>query len=195
MKNGVMRGLAFIVALSAAVLCGCTQSTPRGIDLRPLTTLKISAGPDLLSRVQRELGSSDNPGDVGALVVKAPNPDPERLIFRSIGLYRENTLSAAQQIYSRHRQQFTDSAMDWKLYSESVDAADRAFISYKGIRFDANHGIPIGVNTKPEILIGVLRQNLFVVVSYTAHRSAPDYVRTINSDVEYVARLLARAGS
>jgi hypothetical protein len=89
MKNEVLRGLAFIVALCAAALCGCTQITPSGIDLRPLTALKISAGPDFLSRVQRELGGSDNPGDVGVLVVKAPNPDPERRIFRSIGLYRE----------------------------------------------------------------------------------------------------------
>jgi hypothetical protein len=39
----------------------------------------------------------------------------------------------------------------------------------QGTRFDTNHGMPVGADTKPEIFIGILKQNVVIVISYTAY--------------------------
>jgi hypothetical protein len=53
----------------------------------------------------------------------------------------------------------------------------------------------MGLNTTPDIFIGILKQNVFIVIGYTSSRSGSDYVRTINGNAAYVAELLAKAGS
>ena len=53
----------------------------------------------------------------------------------------------------------------------------------------------MGIITKPEIFIGILKQNVFIVISYTAYESSWHYVRTINQDIRYVADLLSKAAT
>lgn len=53
----------------------------------------------------------------------------------------------------------------------------------------------VGVDTKPEILIGILKQNVVIVIGYTAYVSRSDYIRTINKDVRVIADLLSKAAS
>lgn len=109
--------------------------------------------------------------------------------------FREDSPIKAQEIYANQRREFTssDSGNNWKLYREEGDAAKKWFISYQGVRLDTNHGIPMGIITKPEIFIGILKQNVFIVISYTAYDSSWNYVRTINQDIRYVADLLLKA--
>jgi hypothetical protein len=168
---------------------GCS-SKPDGVDVKPITALRFTAGPDFLGRIQRQLGGNAadwSKNGVGYLVYRLPNPHPGDLIFRDFNVFRENSLDKTQEIYARHRQDFTGS--DRKLYLEQGDGPENLFISYKGIRFDTNHGM----NTKPEIFIGILKQNVFIVISYTAYASGSDYIQTINKDVRYVADLLSKA--
>jgi len=53
--------------------------------------------------------------------------------------------------------------------------------------------MPVWVNTKPEIFIGIMKQNVFIVISYAAYASGSDYIQTINKDVRYVADLQSKA--
>lgn len=185
-----------LVSLAVAVCIaspGCSRK-PDGIDVKPITALRFTAGPDFLGRIQRQLGGNAadwSTNGVGHLVFRLPTPHPGDLIFRDFNVFRENSVEKTQEIYVHHRQDFTGS--DWKLYLEQGDGPEKWFISYKGIRFDTNHGMPVGVNTKPEIFIGILKQNVFIVISYTAYASSWNYIQTINTDVRYVADLLSKA--
>lgn len=164
--------------------------------MSPITSLRLTAGSGFLSGIQRQLGgtAADYSKDgVGHLVFHPPDSesDPDQLIFRDANVYRQEDPALAREIYAEQRRQFTDS--DWILYTEKSDSESKWFISYKGTRFDTNHGMPVWVNAKPEIFIGILKQNVLIVVAYTAYGSAPDYVQTINKDVRWVADLLSRA--
>jgi hypothetical protein len=184
--------VSLMVAVCLATLA--CPSKPDGVDIKPITSLRLTAGPDFLEAIQRHLGgrAADwSKNGVGYLVFQPPNPDPGHRIFRSLNVYREDSLQKAQEIYADQRQQFT--GLDWKLYLKQGDAAEKWFFSYKGTRFDTNHGMPVWVSAKPEIFIGILKQNVFIVISYTAYASGSDYIQTINNDVRYVADLLSKA--
>jgi hypothetical protein len=58
---------------------------------------------------------------------------------------------------------------------------------------NTNHGIPVGVITSPEILIGFLKENVVIIVSYTAYRDDTDYVKEVNEDILWVSDLLKRS--
>jgi hypothetical protein len=186
--------VSLIVAVCLAIRA--CPSKPDGVDLKPITSLRFTAGPEFLDGIQRQLGGSAadwSKNGVGYLVFHPPKSasDPDHRIFRDVNVYREESPVKAQEIYADQRQQFTGS--DWKLYLEKGDAAEKWFISYKGTRFDTNHGMPVWVNAKPEIFIGILKQNVFIVVGYTAYASGSDYIQTINNDVRWVADLLSKA--
>ncbi len=106
---------------------------------------------------------------------------PDASFYRDINVYREDNFAKAQDIYSQQRLTFTNS--DWRLYRKQGEGDEKFFISYKRVRFDTNHGIPMGVDTKPEIFIGILKQNVFVVIAYTAYSGGSDYIQTINKDI------------
>jgi hypothetical protein len=185
-----------MLAAGCIAIAGCAAaSRPDGVDLNPITSLRFNAGPDFLARIQRQLGGAAadwSKNGVGYLVYRLPNPDPDSQVFRSVNVFREDSATKAHGIYVDQREQFTD--RDWKLYLEKGKAPEMWFISYEGVRFDTNHGIPMGLNTSPDIIIGILKQNVFIVIGYTSPNGS-DYIQTINGDVAYVAELLAKAGS
>lgn len=198
-RSGLYRHRLAVVSLVIA-LCLASRacpSKPNGVDLKPITSLRFTAGPEFLVRIQRELGGNAadwSKNGVGYLVYRFPSPHHDDMIFRDFNVFRENSSEKTQEIYARHRQDFTGSD-DWKLYLEQDDGPEKWFISYKGTRFDTNHGMPVWLNAKPEIFIGILKQNVFIIIDYTAYASGLDYVRTINMDIRYVADLLSKAGS
>ena len=165
--------------------------------MRPITSLSLHTDSDFFAKIQRELdgkATDYSKNGIGYLVFIFPNQDPEKLIFRSGNVFREESPASAEAIYVKHRRQFTDARTDWNLYLEGGQASERYFISYKGVRFETNHGIPIAVITYPDIFIGVLKGNVFVVLDYSSYRSVSNYVETINGDVLYMAGLLAKSG-
>lgn len=173
-------------------------SKPDGVDVRPITSLQLTSGPDFLYRIQRQLGgrAADwSKNGVGYLVYRLPNPDPDVRIIRNVDVYREDSLPKAQEIYAHNRQVFTTSGsgQDWKLYREQDAAAEKWFISYQEAHFDTNHGMPVWWNTNPDIYVGVLKQNVFIEVTYTAYTSSSNYIRTINEDIRFASELLSRA--
>lgn len=191
-RVGVM---SLVVAVFLAIRA--CPSKPDGVDLKPITSLRFTAGPDFLGGIQRQLGGSAadwSKNGVGYLVFHPARSasDPDHRIFRDVNVYREESPEKAEEIYARQKQEFTGSD-DWKLYLEQGNGPEKWFISYKGTRFDTNHGMPVWVNAKPEIFIGILKQNVFIVVGYTAYASGSDYVQTINKDVRWVADLLSKA--
>jgi hypothetical protein len=168
-----------LVALSLAI-SGCSNK-PNEVDLRPITSLQFAAGPDFLNRIQRQLGgrAADwSKNGVGYLVYRLPNPEPATPIYRNIDVYREDSLTTAQEIYGHNRQVFTtpSSGGSWKLYREQGTEAEKWFISYQEAHFETNHGIPMWWNTKPDIYIGVLKQNVFIEISYSAYASSSSYI-------------------
>jgi len=190
-------GLISVLAAGCIAIGGCAAaSRPDGVDLTPITSLRLNAGSDFLAGIQRQLGGAAadwSKNGVGYLVFRPPNPDPDHQVFRSVNVFREDSVMKAREIYAHQREEFTNG--DWKLYFEKGKAPEMWFISYEGVRFDTNHGIPTGLNTKPDIFIGILKQNVFIVIGYTSVRNDSDYIHTINGDVAYVADLLAKAGS
>jgi hypothetical protein len=62
-----------------------------------------------------------------------------------------------------------------------------------GIHFDTNHGMPVWWNAKPDIYVGVLKQNVFIEVTYSAYTSSSNYVEINNKDIRIAADLLSKA--
>jgi hypothetical protein len=187
-------GLVVAVCLASS---GCS-SKPDAVDVSPITSLQLTAGSDFLNRVQRQLGgrAADwSKNGVGYLVYRLPNPNPDVRIYRNVDVYREDSLPKAQEIYAHNRQVFTTpgSGQNWKLYREQGTAAEKWFISYQGAHFDTNHAMPVWWDTNPDIYVGVLKQNVFIEVSYTAYTSSPNYIQTINNDIRFAADLLSKA--
>src|SRR5690349_20986085 len=128
--------LLSVVGLSVAVCLagsGCS-SKPDGVDVRPITSLQLTAGPDFLDRIQRQLGGKAadwSKNGVGYVVYRLPNADPNVPIFRNVDVYREDSPPKAQEIYAHNRQVFTTSGsgQDWKLDREQGTAAEKWFIS------------------------------------------------------------------
>ena len=185
-----------LVVVVCLAIPGCS-SKPDGVDLRPITSLQFTAGPDFLDRIQRQLGgmAADwSKNGVGYLVYRLPNADPGTPIYRNVDVYREDSLPKAQEIYAHNRQVFTTSA-NWKLYREQGAAAEKWFISYQEAHFETNHGMPMWWNTKPDIYVGILKQNVFIEISLSdyAFASSSNYTQTINKDIRFAADLLARA--
>jgi hypothetical protein len=85
------------------------------------------------------------------------------------------------------------SGQNWKLYREQGTASEKWFTSYQGAHFDTNHGMPVWWDTNPDIYVGVLKQNVFIEVSYTAYTSSSNYIQTINKDIRLAADLLSKA--
>jgi hypothetical protein len=185
-----------IVALAVVLLVRCRASTPAGIDISPITSVVVSAGPDFFDRVRRELVLDGIPPPVAregqdGLVIDMPNRKPDT--WRRLNLHREDTPARAQQVYASYRKLFTDPKGDWVLHLESGSAPEQHFISYRGARWNTTHGIPLWRDTQPDILIGVLRHDVFIAIHYSLERGQRDYVREVNSDIRYAADLLARA--
>lgn len=187
-------GLAVAVCLASS---GCS-SKPDAVDVKPITSLQLTAGPDFLNRIQKQLGGKAadwSKNGVGYLVYRLPNPDPNVKIYRNVDVYREDSLPKAQEIYAHNRQVFTTpgSGQNWKLYREQGTESEKWFISYQGAHFDTNHGMPVWWDTNPDIYVGVLKQNVFIEVSYTAYTSSSNYIQTINKDIRFAADLLSKA--
>lgn len=111
-------------------------------------------------------------------------------VFRHIELWQSQTSDGASAKYLSYKTLFTDKSDDWRLYKEDGVAHNKYFISYKTARWDSNHGIPTHVYSYPEIIVGMVKQNLFIVISYTGYRDGLDYVHDINEDIVYVRDLL-----
>jgi len=200
--------LGFVSLLLAVCLAssGCS-SKPDGVDVRPITSLRLNAAPDFLSRIQAQLGgrAADwSRNGVGYLVYRLPNPDPDVPIFRNIDVYLEDNLKkqyvyddfrSVQEVYVHMREVFTTpgSGQNWKLSREQGTSPEKWFLSYQGAHFDTNHGMPVWWDTNPEIYIGVLKQNVFIEVTYTAYTSRSNYIQTINQDIRFAADLLSKA--
>jgi hypothetical protein len=112
-----------------------------------------------------------------------------------VDIYREDSLSKAHDICEHNRQVFTTpgSGQSWKLYREQGAGTEKWFVRYQEAHFETNHGIPMWWNTKPDIYIGVLKQNVFIEVSYSSYSSSSDYMQTINKDIRFAGDLLRNA--
>jgi hypothetical protein len=191
-----------MVSLVVAVFLAsraCSRK-PDGVDLTPIISLQLIAGPDFLARIQRQLGgrAADwSKNGVGHLVYRLPNPDPDTPIFRNVDVFREDSLPKALEIYEQNRQSFTTSGPGeyWKLYREQGAAEEKWFISYQEAHFDTNHGTPTWWIAKPDIYIGILKQNVFIEIAYSDYSfaSSSSYIETINKDIRFAADLLSKA--
>jgi hypothetical protein len=199
-----------VVGLMAALFlarCGFS-STPRGVDVRPITSLKFTARPDFLNRVQRQLGGDAadwSKNGFGYLVYRLPR-DGDTPIFRNIEVYLEDNLKkqyvyddfrSVQEVYAHMRQVFTTPGpgQNWKLYREQDAGAEKWFISFQEAHFATNHGMPMWWDNSPDICIGVLKQNVFIEISYSASFPSRDwsYTRSINKDILFAADVLYKA--
>jgi len=98
--------LGFVSLLLAVCLAssGCS-SKPDAVDVRAITSLRLNAGPNFLSRIQAQLGgrAADwSRNGVGYLVYRLPNPDPDVPIFRNIDVFLEDNLKK-QYVYDDMR--------------------------------------------------------------------------------------------
>ena len=181
------------------VKCGFS-SKPGGVDVGPITSLHFTAGPGFLDRVQRQLGGNAadwSKNGVGYLVYRLPNHDQNTQIFRNIDVYREDSVPKTQEIYEHNRKVFTTpgSGQFWRLYREGGAGVEKWFISYQEAHFETNHGKPVWWSNSPDIYIGILKQNVFIEVSYTGYfpSSNADYIQGINEDIRFAADLLSKA--
>jgi len=193
--------LSFVALMMALFLAKCGFSnTPAGIDVRPITSPRFTAGSDFLDRVQRQLGGAAadwSKNGVGHLVYRRPNHGQDTQIFRNVDVFREDSVPKAQEIYAQNREVFTTrgSGQNWKLYREQGAGAEKWFASYEEAHFETNHGVPMWWSNSPDIYVGVLKQNVFIEVSYTAYMPSWkwNYIQTINEDIRFAGDLLSKA--
>lgn len=189
-----------VLVVGVFVISRVCSSRPDGLDVRPLTSLHLTANADFLTRVQKQLGGGAadySKNGVGYLVYRVPDTDPNAAIFRNIDVYREDSVLKAQEIYARNRRDFTTpgAGQNWKLYREEGTATGKWFIGYQGGRFDTNHGMPVWSDMDPDVYIGVLKQSIYVEVSFTAYGGSSHYIQTMNKDICFAADLLSKASS
>jgi hypothetical protein len=189
-----------VVVGALAVCAACTPSTPEGVDVSPLTRLTAQATDQLVPRIKQDLGLPErhpmNPfARPGSVVFNPPDADTARLIFRSVDLLYSETINETSAEFDKYRTTFGNKEQQWLVFREAGEPPDRHFISFKGVRWETNHSIPYAVNTKPEILVAVQKNNLFISVSFTAFLGGTDYVRTMNADIQFVARVIERAAA
>src|SRR4051794_12579892 len=89
--------VSFAIAL-LLVMFAC-PSRPGGVDVKPITSLQFTAGPDFLARVQRQFdgrAADWSKNGVGYLVYRIPNAHPGVEIFRDVNVFREDSRVKAQ---------------------------------------------------------------------------------------------------
>jgi hypothetical protein len=168
--------------------------------VRPITSLQFTAGPDFLDRVQGQLGGAAadwSKNGVGNLVYRRPNQGQDTQIFRNVDVFREDSVPKAQEIYAHNREVFTTpgSGQNWKIYREQGAGAEKWFASYEGAHFETNHGMPVWWSNSPDIYVGVLKQNVFIEVTYSAYMPSWNwnYIPAINEDIRFAGDLLSKA--
>ncbi len=189
-----------LLVVGVFVISQACSSKPDGLDVRPITSLRLATNADFLTRVQKQLGGGAadySKNGVGYLVYRVPDNGPNAAIFRNIDVYREDSVLKAQEIYARNRRDFTTpgAGQNWKLYREESTATGKWFIGYQGGHFDTNHGMPVRWDMDPDVYIGVLKQNVYVEVSFTAYTGSSDYIQTMNKDICFAADLISKASS
>jgi hypothetical protein len=189
------------VLLLATCLAGCTAAypakTPKGIDVDPIYAMQLAGDVKDVESIRKLLPSGTTyraeKGSEMLIIIPphAPQSGLSNPVFRSVEIYRSDTRSAARTEYEDNKRTFTRG--DWKLYQEQGSDSNKYFSAYKAPWMNTNHGIPVGVITSPEILIGFLKENVVIIVSYTAYRDDTDYVKEVNEDILWVSDLLKRS--
>lgn len=170
-----------------------SPSTPKGVDISPIYNIKLKEKfcdidklkNNIPRKVRYKVDERNNAFIAGSL-----NRSNDDHVYRYFTMFQFSTINEALGEYKSYKNMFTDRLYSWRLYKQEGNENDKYFISYKTTRFDYNHGIPCGINISPEILIGFLKNNLFIVVSYTGYANYDDYVNEINEDILYVSKLL-----
>ncbi len=191
-----------IVILSAVILLGLflfliawpSPKTPKGIDMSPINDCKIDGQINIVDHIEKKITDKQPKKDIKSrgdtLLFSSPNDKHPNDVFRTIEIWQFRTTEAALDKYNSYKKTFTDRSMHKSLYKEEREGDDKYFMSYESVHFDYNHGIPCGIVSKPSILIGVLKNNVLIVIAYDGYRYYDDYIKEINEDIVYVSQLL-----
>jgi hypothetical protein len=197
-----MRKNRSIIIFSAVVFFGLflflivwpNPKTPKGIDISPIFDFKIDSQINMVDQIEKKISYKQPKKDItdrgDTLLFSSPDNKHPNDVFRSIEIWQFKTSEDALSEYNSYKKTFTDRSMYRKLYKEEKDRNGNYFISYESVHFDYNHGIPCGIVSKPHILIGVLKNNVLIVIAYDGYRYYDDYIKEINEDIVYVSKLL-----
>lgn len=199
MKNlGKMRIKSGTILLSATIFLGVflfliiwpSPKTPNGLDLSPILNVKIDGRAHIVNEIAKKISDRQPKKDIAdkgdSLLFNAPDNTHPNDVFRTIEIWQFRTTGDAMSKYDSYKKTFSDRSMYKKLYKEE---RGHYFITYEAVHFDYNHGIPCGIAAKPHILLGVLKNNVLVIVAYDGYRYYDDYIKEINEDIVYVSKL------
>jgi len=173
-----------VLLLSTSCHSFSSEYKPRGIDLSPITQLKIHEPFAKISSLKMSYGKFFKSIDSTSLSFRSMRKDPS---FMEITQFDAEKLALSNYISQRKELRKESHT---RLYDESNSGSDRYFIVYKTAQWDTNHGIPIGIYSQPEITIGILKQNLLIMITYVGHENDFDYIKKINEDIQFVGNLL-----
>jgi hypothetical protein len=169
--------------------------TPKGIDMSPILNIEFTGHIDIIDKIANNLSdqllkkTTSDSGDV-TLLFGPPNNRYPNDVFRSIEIWQFKTNDDAMHKYKSYKKIFTDKLAYRRLYKESDEWRNNYFSSYESVHFDYNHGIPCGIVSKPQILVGLLKSNLLIIISYDGYRYYDNYIGEMNGDIVYVSKLL-----
>ena len=169
--------------------------TPRGIDISPISEIKFNGQIDIIDNISANISvplyhNKNYPIDAKMLLFGPRINDNSSNIYRGIEIAQFTANDSALKYYENYKKMFTDISDNWRLYKEYVKDNDRYFVSYETVHFDYNHGIPCGIVSKPNIIVVVLKYNIFIDISYVSYGKYDNYINDINDDIVYVSKLL-----
>lgn len=169
-----------------------TPSTPKGVELAPILEIQLNdetSRLDYLRNLVPEDAAFRREYNLSFINIRSPY-DTSPFVFRRTQLHPFNSDSAALDEFEHYKDLFTDEFDSWRLFEEHLETNNNWFSSYKTTRFDRNHGIPMGIRTSPEILIGIQKHNVLITISYTGYSDYDNYIDEINEDIVYLSKLL-----
>lgn len=146
-SNGGLINSLVLIAFSCMSCISLISKTPRNIDPNPILSTQLDENPVVSSTVMKIRNSADT-------VEK---------VLGDIEIFRCNTKDEAQQQYDSHKATFMEGGSACRMYRERNTNGNMYYAAYKRIRFDYNHGIPYRVINHPDIWIGFLNGNYFIL--------------------------------
>lgn len=188
-----------VILLFTICEVGCTifypSKTPKGVNIDPIFSIQLKNDFQHIERIKNLLPSeiTYNKGNGGdTFLFSSPLSKDDSRIYRNIEISSYDSRAKAAIEYSNNKKILSyDSS--WRLYKEAGNEENKYFSSYKALRINKNHGIPIGIITYPEILVVFQKRNLVIVIEYTSYRDDNDYIKKINEDISYVGGLFQKS--
>ncbi len=162
-------------------------STADGINPNPIYAITWEMDFKVLDTLPRNIAATSSIEGWSRIVIYPLN-DTNEDTDRYIEIYKFLSNENAIKEYESYKKELLE--WDYNNLYEDESGNNKYFISYKTVRFHTDHGIPIRIDTSPDLSLWFLKNNVFIMITYEWYRNYGNYIYDINSDIMYVSDIL-----